>query len=91
VIGSSNPQGGTLFKITPSGKFTLLFTFKADSHGNYLNGNNPASGLVEGNDGFIYGTSFEGGNTDNGVLFRIAKRRHRLRGRAQFLRCAGLR
>ena len=73
VIGSSNPQGGTLFKITPSGKFTLLFTFKADSHGNYLNGNNPASGMVEGNDGFIYGTSFEGGNTDNGVLFRIAK------------------
>ena len=73
TFGTSNPQGGTLFKVTPSGQFTLLFTFKADSHGNYLNGNNPASGLLEANDGFLYGTTFEGGASNNGVLFRISK------------------
>jgi uncharacterized repeat protein (TIGR03803 family) len=70
--GTSNPQGGTLFKITPSGQFTLLFTFAADN-GNYLNGNDPASSLVEANDGFLYGTTALGGSTNNGVLFRIDK------------------
>lgn len=71
--GTSNPQGGTLFKITPSGQFTLLFTFSADKNGNYLNGDNPASSLLEANDGFLYGTTFDGGATNNGVLFRIGK------------------
>jgi uncharacterized repeat protein (TIGR03803 family) len=71
--GTSNPHGGTLFKITPSGQFTLLFTFSKNSSGQYLNGDNPASGLVEANDGFIYGTSFEGGSNNDGVLFRIQK------------------
>jgi uncharacterized repeat protein (TIGR03803 family) len=74
TIGSSNPHGGSLFKITPSGQFTLLFTFAADSPSHYLNGDNPATGLVEANDGFLYGTTFEGGATNNGVLFRISKR-----------------
>jgi uncharacterized repeat protein (TIGR03803 family) len=73
TIGTSNPHGGTLFKIEPSGHFTLLFTFTADTNGNYLNGDNPATSLVEANDGFLYGTTFEGGATNNGVLFRIGK------------------
>jgi len=71
--GTSTPQGGTLFKITPTGQFTLLFTFTADGHGNYLNGDNPASSLVEANDGFLYGTTFDGGINNDGVLFRIGK------------------
>jgi len=73
TIGTSEPHGGTLFKVTPAGKFTLLFTFAADAPGHYLNGDNPATGLVEANDGFLYGTTFEGGTTNNGVLFRIGK------------------
>ncbi len=71
--GSSNPQGGTLFKITPSGSFTLLFTFRQDSSGNYVNGNQPATALVEANDGFLYGATFTGGANNSGVLFRISK------------------
>lgn len=74
TIGSSNPHGGTLFKITPAGQFTKLFTFTADSNGNYVNGDNPATGLVEANDGFLYGSSFEGGTRNGGVLFRISKK-----------------
>jgi len=73
TFGSSNPNGGTVFKVTPGGQFTLLFTFRADATGNYVNGNNPATALVEGNDGFLYGASFEGGATNHGVLFRISK------------------
>ena len=71
--GTSDPQGGTLFKITPAGQFTLLFTFAPNQQGNYLNGDQPASGLVEGNDGFLYGTTIFGGQSNEGVLFRIAK------------------
>jgi uncharacterized repeat protein (TIGR03803 family) len=73
TFGSSNPHGGSLFKITPSGQFTLLFKFAHNSSGNYVNGDNPASSLLEGNDGFLYGTAFEGGATNSGVLFRIGK------------------
>jgi uncharacterized repeat protein (TIGR03803 family) len=70
--GVSDPQGGTLFKLTPAGKFTRLFTFTQGASG-FLNGNNPADGFVEANDGFLYGTTFNGGKQNDGVLFRIGK------------------
>jgi uncharacterized repeat protein (TIGR03803 family) len=70
--GVSDPQGGTLFKLTPAGKFTLLFSFTQGTSG-FLNGNNPADGFVEANDGFLYGTTFNGGEHNDGVLFRISK------------------
>ena len=70
--GVSDPQGGTLFKLTPAGKFTRLFTFTQGANG-FLNGNNPADGFVEANDGLLYGTTFNGGKQNDGVLFRISK------------------
>jgi uncharacterized repeat protein (TIGR03803 family) len=70
--GVSDPQGGTLFKLTPAGEFTRLFTF-TQSSGGFPNGNNPADGFVEANDGFLYGTTFNGGKQNDGVLFRIRK------------------
>lgn len=69
----NNPGGGTLFKITSAGQFTLLFTFSSDENGNFLNGDNPAVSLIEANDGFLYGVTSDGGATNNGVLFRIGK------------------
>jgi uncharacterized repeat protein (TIGR03803 family) len=70
--GVSDPQGGTLFRLTPAGKFTRLFTFTQSASG-FPNGNNPANGFVEANDGFLYGTTFNGGKQNDGVLFRISK------------------
>jgi len=70
--GVSDPQGGTLFKLTPAGKFTRLFTFTQGTSG-FLNGNGPASGFVEANDGFLYGLTIAGGKQNDGVLFRISK------------------
>ncbi len=70
--GVSDPQGGTLFRLTHAGKFTRLFTFTQGASG-FLNGNNPANGFVEANDGFLYGTTFNGGRQNYGVLFRISK------------------
>lgn len=73
TTGSSNPQGGTLFKISPTGQFTLLFTFSPNGNGKYVNGDQPATAMVEANDGFLYGESYSGGLNDHGVLFRISK------------------
>jgi uncharacterized repeat protein (TIGR03803 family) len=58
--------------LTPTGEFSKLFTFTQGS-GGFLNGNNPAAGLVEANDGFLYGTTFNGGKQNDGVLFRISR------------------
>jgi uncharacterized repeat protein (TIGR03803 family) len=70
--GVSDPQGGTLFKLTPAGKFTRLFSF-TQSASEFPNGNNPADGFVEANDGLLYGITFNGGKQNDGVLFRISK------------------
>jgi len=66
-------QGGTIFKLTPSGQFTLLFTFSAGSTGNFSNGNSPAGALVEGKNGFLFGTTALGGAHNQGVVFKINK------------------
>ena len=65
-------DGGTVFKITASGQFTLLYTFEADPNGKYSNGDLPNS-LVEGDDGFLYGTTLLGGANNTGLVFKISK------------------
>jgi uncharacterized repeat protein (TIGR03803 family) len=58
-------DNGTVFRITPGGVFTSLFSFSG------ANGSGPAAGLVRGNDGNYYGTTQFGGTSDNGTVFRI--------------------
>jgi uncharacterized repeat protein (TIGR03803 family) len=71
-------RGGTVFKITAGGQFTLLFTFTADNNGNYPEGDVP-NHLVEGADGFLYGTAAFGGSRspgvldEDGVIFKVSK------------------
>jgi len=50
--GNSQPNGGTVFSLTPTGMFKLLHTFVAAPN-NYANGNNPGF-LIEGPDGKLY-------------------------------------
>jgi uncharacterized repeat protein (TIGR03803 family) len=71
--GGNVSAGGTIFKITPAGKFTLLYTFVADQNGKYSNGCLPNS-LVEGNDGFLYGTTLLGGPANTGLVFKLSKK-----------------
>ncbi|MGH9144319.1 MAG: choice-of-anchor tandem repeat GloVer-containing protein [Vicinamibacterales bacterium] len=62
--GNGCVQGcdGTIFKLTPQGQFTLLHTFVGGGTSpTYQNGRNPWGGLVEGPDGYLYGTTFLGG------------------------------
>ena len=58
---------GTVFKCTTAGELTTLFSF--DAALNY--GTHPQSKLVFGNDGKLYGTTYDGTLADGGTVFRI--------------------
>jgi uncharacterized repeat protein (TIGR03803 family) len=61
---------GTVFKITPEGTQTTLYSFC--SLANCADGAGPQTGLVQGTDGNFYGTTAAGGGSSgNGTLFRI--------------------
>jgi uncharacterized repeat protein (TIGR03803 family) len=74
--GSSSPLGGTVFSLTPTGKFTLLYTFTPGPSNTYPNGNLPGH-LTEGLDGKLYGNTLYGGvggcngYCGGGVLYRV--------------------
>jgi uncharacterized repeat protein (TIGR03803 family) len=72
IFGTAPPHGGTVFKVSPSGQFTLLKMFVADKNGRFKNGDGPVGGLVEGKDGFLYGATRLGGAHDTGVIFKIS-------------------
>ena len=60
-FGGQNGSG-TIFKITTSGEFTVLYTFSAlDANGNNQDGAYPLRAIVAGNDGSLYGTTRLGG------------------------------
>src|ERR1700680_2375246 len=69
----SQPNGGTVFSVTPGGKFTLLHTFLPGAGNNYPKGNNPGP-LTEGSDGNLYGLTFNGGVPGHGVLYRGSRK-----------------
>ena len=58
---------GTVFKITPGGTLTKLYTFGTTP----TDGANPRSSLVLATDGNFYGTTAAGGATGDGTVFRI--------------------
>ncbi len=67
--GGQNGKG-TTFKITPSGTLTTLYAFCAQS--GCTDGSEPYAGLVENVNGSFYGTTYEGGLSNDGTLFSLA-------------------
>ncbi|MBD0254257.1 MAG: T9SS type A sorting domain-containing protein [Cytophagales bacterium] len=63
--GGSNGHG-TLFKITAGGTFTVLRHLSS-----LTDGRNPEAELVQGSDGAFYGTTYSGGSSGWGTIFRI--------------------
>jgi len=60
---------GTVFKITPSGALTTLYSFC--SQADCADGEDPDAGLVQGTNGNFYGTTDGGGIDHNGTVFQI--------------------
>ena len=68
IYGGANGFG-TVFKITPSGTLTTLYSFCAQS--GCVDGTNPYAGLIQATDGYLYGSSLFGGNNGQGTIFKI--------------------
>ena len=65
--GGKHQIYGTVFKITTNGALTSLYSFTGGK-----DGYQPTAGLVEGSDGYLYGTAFFGGTVGSGTVFKIS-------------------
>ena len=66
-VGGTNGGGGTVFKLNPDGTgFTVLKHFAPST-----SGSNILAGLMQGTDGALYGTAYQGGNTGKGTVFKL--------------------
>ena len=63
--GASN--NGVIFKITPTGNESILYSFAGGS-----DGSKPEAGLVRDGSGNFYGTTNLGGGADQGTVFKLA-------------------
>ncbi len=57
---------GTIFRISPAGAFSVVYTFT-----NGIDGNSPLGSLMQANDGNIYGTASDYGTAGTGTIFRL--------------------
>ena len=71
--GGTNGSG-SVFKISTNGALTSLYSFGLveDINGLPIDGTNPRAGLVQGSDGYFYGTTAAGGTNDGGTVFKIS-------------------
>ncbi|MGH6848236.1 MAG: choice-of-anchor tandem repeat GloVer-containing protein [Methylocella sp.] len=70
--GSGAFKFGTVFKLSPSGTETVLYSFKGGSDGRF-----PEAGLIADSSGNLYGTTVEGGGSEGcvfgcGVVFKLS-------------------
>ncbi len=71
ATGGGANKWGTVFKITPGGTLTTLYTFC--SQGGCTDGGAPYAGLVQGTDGNFYGTTSRGSGTNlTGTVYKIS-------------------
>lgn len=60
-------QSGTIYRITPGGAYSVLYSFTGNDDGSY-----PIGGLVQGGDGYLYGTTTGEGQYYSGTIFKIS-------------------
>jgi uncharacterized repeat protein (TIGR03803 family) len=68
--GCSGEGCGTVFKITPKGKESVLYAFCAQQ--NCIDGAEPFARLLLDKVGNLYGTTVDGGSTGHGTVFELA-------------------
>ena len=70
---SEGVSSGTVFKITPSGTLTTLYSFCSQGGQRCTDGAVPVAGLVQATNGDFYGTTHGGGTSRyDGTVFKIA-------------------
>jgi uncharacterized repeat protein (TIGR03803 family) len=69
--GGGSANAGVVFKLTPKGKETVLRNFNL---GGDNGGVGPQGSLVMDAKGFLYGTTANGGLTNNGVVYKITQK-----------------
>ncbi len=57
---------GTVFKVTPGGTETVLYSFAGGGDGQH-----PYAGVIQGRDGNFYGTTYQGGAGGFGTVFKL--------------------
>src|SRR5271166_3181523 len=71
--GTTNAGGanshGAVFKITPTGSFTILYSFCSEP--SCTDGSHPSAGLAQAVGGNLYGTTTIGGAYNHGTVFKI--------------------
>jgi uncharacterized repeat protein (TIGR03803 family) len=65
--GSCSAGCGTVFKVTPGGVETVLYSFQGND-----DGATPQAALIQATDGALYGTTSAGGQQGEGTAFRVA-------------------
>ena len=63
-------SSGTIFRMTPDGTVTTLYSFCSLS--GCSDGKSPYAGVIEGTDGNLYGTTTAGGSANDGTVFRLS-------------------
>ncbi|HZZ16264.1 MAG TPA: choice-of-anchor tandem repeat GloVer-containing protein [Candidatus Sulfotelmatobacter sp.] len=66
TVGEDPSNHGAVYRLTPAGVETVLYTFAGGT-----DGNDPAAALIQGSDGNFYGTTYSGGINNLGTVFKI--------------------
>jgi uncharacterized repeat protein (TIGR03803 family) len=70
LYGTTNQGGqanlGVVFMVGPSGQETVLYNFKGGA-----DGANPYAGVIRDSAGNIYGTTYQGGASNAGVVYKV--------------------
>lgn len=66
TLEGGTAYSGSVFKMSPSVGVLNLYSFTGGTDGNL-----PTAGLIQGSDGSLYGTTYEGGTNGDGVVFKI--------------------
>jgi uncharacterized repeat protein (TIGR03803 family) len=70
TLGQGANNGGTIFKYNIS-KGGLGTVYNFCSSPNCADGGSPVGGLLQGMDGYLYGTAWGGGTNNTGAIFRV--------------------
>ena len=69
-LATGRSSDGAVFRYTIGGPMTATYTF---SNSGQTDGGGPSGGLTIATDGHFYGSTFRGGESNAGVLFKVAR------------------